>query len=525
MENAASDNVIPTAPAVRDSLNTILASDPFLRSPRMAGLLKHIVETDLAGQADTLKGYDIGVAVFDKPVDFDPSTDTLVRVETARLRRMLQNHYLHDDGRTTVEITVPKGGYRPAYAYCDGAEEIVASVTEANLPLGPTVVVNAVQVLSDDSGDVLAKGFSHEIRHQLARFSELLVVSASHSDSVDDANASHFTVDGRITIDDDGLRVSLKLTDNTTSRMVWSDDFESARDAGDLANLVTTAAERLVSQMAHTYGPIARQLARDTQTRPASSWSAWECVVEAHDYRARLTTAERNAQLMARVTDLLADAPNDAKLWAVRCDLELDAHLYHFPTAQRPFDWDQLRRRAEHAVSLDPFEINALTGLAMVLWLIGEVDTSFKVYEQALETNPNQMSTVYTYGQFIAFNGDWPRGRAFVKKAQALGYLPPVTKLFHLNDLVKHGKLEQAVAVAETLYNRHWYMTAFWHAVVYGLVGDGERGRAAATSLMTLHPDYPEWGLDILTRWVRDPDLIASCCAGLAASGIEFRDR
>lgn len=521
-DNTAADAELPEPTLVRESLARILESEPFLRAPRMASLLKHIVETDLSGRSGSLKGYDIGVAVFEKPADFDPSTDTLVRVETARLRRMLQNHYLHDDGATRVEISVPKGAYRPAYVLRSTAMEVLANAAEAQIPVGPTVMVNEIQVISSDVSDVFAAGLGHEIRHNLSRFSELLVINPRIAD---DSEGVHFIVDGRIAVDDDRLRITLKLVDNVTGRMVWTGDFDTERETGDIAGVVMQAAEQLVAKMANNYGPIARQLARVTQTRPASSWSAWECVVEAHDYRARLTTPERNAELIGRLTDLLVESPDNSKLWAVRCRLELDAHFYRFPSAEASFDWPSLRARAEHAVSLDPFEVSAQSGLAMVLWLMHEVEASFSCYERALELNPNQLSTVYSYGQFVAYNGDWPRGRAFIEKARLLGYEPPVTKLFDLHDFVKHGRIEEAVRVAETLYNQHWYVTSFWHAVVYGLSGNEAKAVAAGKRLLELHPDHRSWGLDAMTRWIHDPELIATCREGLSVGGVELDDQ
>lgn len=520
-DTASPDPVTPEPAWVRESLARVLASDPFQRAPRMASLLQHIVETDLADESASLKGYDIGVAVFDKPADFDPSTDTLVRVETARLRRMLQNHYLHDDGTTRVEITVPKGAYRPAYAVRSTTSEVRASATEAQIPLGPTVVVHEIQVLSKEVPDVLALGLGHEIRHNLSLFSELLVINTNTAEGQEGV---HFVVDGRIAVDDDRLLITLRLTDNVIGQMVWTADFEAERNTDDFAVMVMAAAEQLVTKMANTYGPIARQLARGTQTRPASSWLAWECVVEAHDYRARLTTPERNAELIKRVTDLLVESPDNAKLWAVRCRLELDAHVYRFPSDEASFDWSSLRARAEHAVSLDPLEVTAQTCLGMVLWLIHEVDASFACYDRALELNPNQLSTVYNYGQFIAFDGDWPRGRAYVEKARVLGYEPPVTKLFDLHDHVKHRNIDEAVRVAGTLYNRHWYVTVFWLAVVYGLSGDRSEGAAAGKLLLEQHPNYPAWGLDAMNRWIHDPEIIARCREGLLASGVEVLD-
>lgn len=101
--------------AVRDALRNVLASSEFGASERLPRFLKFIVEETLAGRGDTLKGYVIGLEVFDKPADFNPEQDSVVRVEAVRLRRALQSYYLSEGQEDPVFITVPKGAYRPVF--------------------------------------------------------------------------------------------------------------------------------------------------------------------------------------------------------------------------------------------------------------------------------------------------------------------------------------------------------------------------------------------------------------------------
>jgi len=50
---------------VRQKLARILASGHFARTTRLARLLRYVVEQALAGRAEELKEYSIGIAVFD----------------------------------------------------------------------------------------------------------------------------------------------------------------------------------------------------------------------------------------------------------------------------------------------------------------------------------------------------------------------------------------------------------------------------------------------------------------------------
>ncbi len=66
------------------SLQKILASVPFARSPRLARFLSYLVERAIAGAEDDLREYSIGVSVFDRATDYDQRLDPIVRVEAPR---------------------------------------------------------------------------------------------------------------------------------------------------------------------------------------------------------------------------------------------------------------------------------------------------------------------------------------------------------------------------------------------------------------------------------------------------------
>ena len=73
---------------IRACLDKVLAHPLFTQSERQQRFLKFITTETLAGHTERLKGYTIGLEVFDRDPDFDPTVDSIVRVEAARLRAM-----------------------------------------------------------------------------------------------------------------------------------------------------------------------------------------------------------------------------------------------------------------------------------------------------------------------------------------------------------------------------------------------------------------------------------------------------
>jgi TolB-like protein len=111
------DDVVsmPDEPSVRDALARLLASDDLKASPQLASFLRFIVEEQLAGRADTIKGYTIATEALGRDTSFDPQTDPIVRVEATRLRRALDRYYGGSGRDDPVEIVVPKGAYVPQF--------------------------------------------------------------------------------------------------------------------------------------------------------------------------------------------------------------------------------------------------------------------------------------------------------------------------------------------------------------------------------------------------------------------------
>lgn len=103
------------AEAVQASVEKILASQTFARSEKLRNFLGYVVEKEQSGAAHALKGYSIGVDVFGRPEEFDPSSDPLVRVQAGKLRKLLDRYYETEGQDDPVRISIPTGGYVPQY--------------------------------------------------------------------------------------------------------------------------------------------------------------------------------------------------------------------------------------------------------------------------------------------------------------------------------------------------------------------------------------------------------------------------
>jgi Tol biopolymer transport system component len=100
---------------VRDFLRGIIGSPEFEGSGRLQSFLEFVVTETLAGRGDHLKEYVIGVEVFKRAADFDPRTDSSVRVGANKLRSRIEEYYRGSGANDRVRISVPKGSYVPSF--------------------------------------------------------------------------------------------------------------------------------------------------------------------------------------------------------------------------------------------------------------------------------------------------------------------------------------------------------------------------------------------------------------------------
>lgn len=78
---------------------------------RIHALLIYLIDKTFDGTAGALKAYAIALDVFDRDADFDPVSNSLVRVEMHRLRTILDQYAKSPPDDARIIMSIPKGGY------------------------------------------------------------------------------------------------------------------------------------------------------------------------------------------------------------------------------------------------------------------------------------------------------------------------------------------------------------------------------------------------------------------------------
>ena len=269
----------PGPEAIRLHLERVLAGPQFANAPSMCKMLRFVVEHALAGTADRLKEYTLGVEVFGRGDNFDPRQDTIVRVQARRLRERLVDYYGVSGSADRVRISLPTGHYMPTFDWAPvmpaltsdasaalppaaaplpsprrrtvlltlglvlaalallavlfwpkDARQVPASVT-GNAPLRIAVLPFADLSQARDQ-EYLADGLAEEILNQLAQVPALRVIGRTSSYSFkgkkDDLRGIglklgvDYLVEGSVRRDGDQLRITTQLIRADDGSHLWS---------------------------------------------------------------------------------------------------------------------------------------------------------------------------------------------------------------------------------------------------------------------------------------------------------------
>ena len=484
------------------TMQKIVASPMFAASPRQQRFLQYVVTHTLDGSTDRLKGYTIGLDVFDRGSDFDPNIDAIVRVEAARLRNKLREYYEADGHADDVVIDLPKGSYGVHILLRDHPNSQSNSAIQAgarpvkpqrrNTDFDPTLAILPFINLSPDPGqDYFVDGIADSLIFELSKLSGLLIIcrqssfayrgSVKSSEEIGAALAVKYLLEGSVQRSEQRVRVTVTLIEASSGARLWSERYDN--DMQDIFVLQDTLARSVVHVLQIK---LARSEAEQFGHEGTEN-------IEAHDFLLRglechwkytpKSIAEARQYFM-RAVELDPDyaaahawlARSMLFLWVMRWDaddrlrelalehargaVELNGKLSY---AQAMLGWAHLWLKQREpaitacrkAVALDPNNAEANVFLSFVLSAAGLGEEALYYIEKARRLNPHSSPHYeFTLGQAYFVLEDYDKAIAAYKRGRELN---------------------------ETFPPNHAYL-----AITYALLGREDEMRATSNRLMAL---------------------------------------
>jgi hypothetical protein len=105
----------PEKAAIEEQLERLLQNPYFSHSRRFPMFLRFVVRHSLAGRADAVKERTLGIEIFGRNPDYDTSSDPIVRVTAAEIRKRIAQYYQEPGHDEEIRLSLPAGSYVPQF--------------------------------------------------------------------------------------------------------------------------------------------------------------------------------------------------------------------------------------------------------------------------------------------------------------------------------------------------------------------------------------------------------------------------
>ena len=247
---------VPSA-EVRVQLDKVLSSENFVKSVRLSRFLRVAVERTLAGHQDSLKEFTLGRDVFDRRADYDPRTDSIVRVEARRLRRKLKEYYDLRGRHDPVSIIFQPGSYVPAFRWRYTSGLPGETETPPGLDRNTVAVLPFVNLSADPEQMLFCDGTTEEVIHKLTSVTALDVLGLTTAFALQQSAGGPLAtcrrlgvgtlIEGSVRSSGGRMRVAAKAVAVNTGRTLWSHSFD--RNAEDIFSIQDEIAHRVAAAL------------------------------------------------------------------------------------------------------------------------------------------------------------------------------------------------------------------------------------------------------------------------------------
>lgn len=495
---------------VRQELKRLCEDELFRDTTRVKRFLRYVTEETLQGRGDRLKGYTLGVEVFDRPEDFDPQSDTIVRVQAGQLRRRLELYYAGRGANNTVRISIPRGRYEPIFHIDENKavnEEIGVS---GNITADPPRVENPRPVIAvmplenltqkESEAEYFADGLTAEVINALVQFRSMCVLSlpattlekggrALSVQEVGEANGANVVLIGSVRQEANIFRVTISLVCSETGEHLLSRVFDRQYSQGQLFTLQEELASHISAEIAGPLGALNRCLRRKIDwDRPSSD--PYEVVLRYYDIS--MSPTRNEAKALLNLSEKLTDEnPEFSTGWAIRSLLNTLVLTQCFPVPDQKTHLKEADLCARKALESDAQNALGYFALYKSYYHAGEFEDADRMIRRTLALNPNDYSILAGHAVCLALRGDDQSALAIQASAiDLVGRVPPWYASPQMIVDFRRGNYESIISYIES--DPVDMPAAFQAYCLSALVLMG-RVKEALAMLAELEADYPNY--------------------------------
>ena len=433
----------------------LLESHGFRSKPQMQRLRKYLLKHSYENNEQALQQKPIAINCLGRGEDFIPSQDPIVRIEAARLRKLLDAFYDEAPQLPPYQLSLPKGSYHIRLSRNE--DKSLSS------GLGLFLICQASAHASESELHLMLK-IRRELAARIGKFHHVdLTVEHLPTHQITQKGSIHFLAEQqydyilRVEVISDGrgdYLVSSVVIHRASQEILWSNSsaVSSFKCSDSLEVLYTNLVRSLVSD---SFGILGLHWSKDKLHKGLDNLldheSSWVQLISF----VNKPSAELGKRYLNFLSQRLKQCPSDYVAYVGYLCLA----FYDFNYKLGLFDTSLEQRREQLVVAVSEYP----TYDALYI-LLGLYDFSLKKYDEALaylevglNLNPHNSSWALAYGGALFFAGEKKRGVALLERmnkgfsetgATPVVYLlPQFVHLLQRGDKVKAFKLSMKLGL------------------------------------------------------------------------------
>ena len=431
---------------ITSQLNRILESAEFTSARRLQQFLRYVVGQYIQGRSERIKQYTIAVEGLGFGEDFNPQTNSIIRIQARRLRRAIDHYYYEQGQADPIRIQIPKGTYVPTIEVNRSAQTCDPIVPPDSGQINPATIAVLPFVCKGENQKeaYLAEALTEALTVGLTKFEGLDVIPSQSVEQFKGTQVSvgeignalnvRFILTGSMHKNGDVLRVSTQLMDAGDGVLLWAETMDRNISGSNIFATLDEVTRRILMIIGDEHGAILKRLIGAILDKPVTHLSPYETSQLYHQYNTTVGP-HKHVRIRRALEQSVEMYPSHALGWSQLAAVCGDAYTLGYGGVESPLD--KALFCAKKAISIDSRSQESRANLALVRFLNGHHQAAITEAEKAIPLNPNSAYVVSFSGWIIGLSGDLERGRQVIDeidhfKPNVPGWLRLVPFIHHL---------------------------------------------------------------------------------------------
>lgn len=479
---------------------------------------------DIFWDDEDIYGDDVNIAARLEGIA-DPGSVLISKAVFDKVKRTARLTFEYQGEQSLKNISEPVQSYRVAgelgdHSLISGDPEDL-SVQNQEIDNLNSLAVLPFAIFGDDpEQEYFSDGFTDDLITELARFSQLFVISRNTSFALKGQNIDlqkigkqlgvAYCLEGSVRKMGDRVRITSQLVNTRTGDHVWAEKYD--RNLADLFDVQDELANSIVSIVA---GKIERESLIAAKKKKPADMYAYDCLLRALEYHRLGGVTQYNAeQAFHWINMAIEKDPEYGRAYAWRACIF--SGLDEWTGNDNSEQWSADSR---HALELDDNDAESHRIMGSIALCYRDFKKTEYHFERALELNPNNAWTIGRMGNLYIYLGDPEKALEYQNRAKAFDPLLP--SYCRELEVIAHyglGNYSDAVSVASQFLHKTQRTHAYRVAALSHL--DDEKAlKQAVDELLISNPNFSVSNF-LMTETYRDDDIPLQLARDFKKAGV-----